>query len=351
MQGKLSGMTQRIRDAFHLQAQYCRAAGSPLTADVVAALADVLDHSTRTGGRILDWAGDAIVDALPLRIAGGLNALVRSGRDDLLARLYKSRDVEAHPVLRQTLEKWDDWLLPWLDGPPQTNEVARSGVLWPGMQEIARRFGPDMEWIEIGSSAGLNLNMDRFGYRLGSTVSGDNLSAVQLRPAWDGPSVPDCPVHVHDRVGIDLLPLDASDPIIVERMLAYIWPDQAERLARAEAAIRVAQANPPPIVKGDVAELLAPLLAEPQAAGRTRVIFHSIALQYFPTDARARVTDLIQAAGARADAARPLAWLAMEFREMGAAKAQLTLRCWPGDGKEELLAHAHPHGAEINWVA
>lgn len=344
-------MTQSIRDAFHLQARYCAAAGSPLTSEVVAALGDMLDHSTRTGARILDWSGDPIVDALPLRIAGGLNALARSGRDDVLSRLYLTRDVEAHPILRKMLSKWDDWLYPWLDGPPQTNEVGRSAALWPGMLEIARRFGPEMEWIEIGTSAGLNLNMERFGYSLGGVASGDNLSAVQIKPSWTGASPAAWQVEVVDRLGIDLNPLDVSDPIIAERMLAYIWPDQKERLARAEAAIRVAQASPPPIVKGDATELLEPLLAEPQGEGRTRVIFHSVALQYFPSDAQARVKNLIEAAGARSNASRPLAWLSMEFREMGAAQAQLTLRCWPGDGREELLAHVHPHGAEVNWVS
>ena len=343
-------MTQSIREAFRLQAQYCTAAGSPLTAEVVAALADILDHATRTGARILDWAGDPIVDALPLRIAGGLNALARTNKDELLVRYYRSRDVEAHPVLRQILTKWDDWLYPWLDGPPQTNEVARSGALWPGMLEIARRFGPDMEWIEIGSSAGLNLNMDRFGYRLGDTVSGDSLSAVQITPKWNGASPEPAAVTVCDRVGIDLNPLDPTDPVIVDRMLAYIWPDQPERLARAEAAIRVAQANPPPIVKGNATELLAPLLAELQAEGRTRVIFHSIVLQYFPEDARAKVRAMIEAAGARAEATRPLAWLSMEFAAK-VTEAQLTLRCWPGDGKPHLLATAHPHGAAVSWVA
>lgn len=344
-------MTQSIQDAFHLQAKYCAAAGSPLTAEVVAALGDILDHSSRTGARILDWTGDPIIDALPLRIAGGLNALVRSGREDLLFRLYKTRDVEAHPVLRQTLSKWDDWLYPWLDSAPQTNEVARSAALWPGMLEIARRFGPDMEWIELGTSAGLNLNMDRFDYTLGDVASGDNLSAVQIKPRWTGENPPASRVNVVDRLGIDLNPLDVSDPVIADRMLAYIWPDQAERVARAEAAIRVAQASPPPIVKGDATELLEPLLDEQQSEGRTRVIFHSIAFQYFPAEARKRVTELIESAGAKAGASRPLAWLSMEFRAMGDPQAQLTMRSWPGDGEEKILAHVHPHGAEISWVA
>lgn len=350
LKGKLRGMSERIRSAFRQQAAFCRASGSAVTADVLEALADVLDGSTRTGRRILDWPGDPMVDALKLRIAGGLNALARSGREPELTKLYDARSGEFHAVLKRVLEKWDDWLYPWLDGPPQTNEVARAGALWPGMLEIARRFGPKMEWIEIGSSGGLNLNMDRFGYHLGNTRSGDSMSALQLAPSWEGPSPVDVPIEVVDRVGIDMQPLDMSDPVIAERMLAYIWPDQTERVARAETAIIIARAWPPPIVKGDAAEFLVPLLAEPQEAGRTRVVFHSIVLQYLPPEAQARVRQTIEEAGARATADRPLAWLSMEFRDK-VPTAELRLRCWPGAEGEETLAHVHPHGAQITWVA
>ena len=49
-------------------------------------------------------------------------------------------------------------------------------------------------------------------------------------------------------------------------------------------------------------------------------------------------------------AARPLAWLSMEFPDK-VTEADITLRCWPGDGASELLARAHPHGAWVNWGA
>ncbi len=350
LKGKLRGMSESIRTAFRQQAAFCRASGSALTGAVLEALADTLDVSTRTGRRILEWPGDPMVDALKLRIAGGLNALARSGREPELTKLYDARTGEFHAVLKRVFEKWDDWLYPWLDGPPQTNEVARAAVLWPGMLEIARRFGPKMEWIEIGSSGGLNLNMDRFGYQLGATRSGDPMSALQLSPGWEGASPRDTPIEVVDRVGIDMQPLDMSDPVIAERMLAYIWPDQTERVARAQTAIIIARAWPPPIVKGDAAEFLVPLLAEPQDAGRTRVVFHSIMLQYLPPEARARVRQTIEAAGARATAERPLAWLSMEFQDK-VPTAELRLRCWPGTEAEETLAHVHPHGAQLIWVA
>lgn len=344
-------MTDAIRAAFRKQAELCHAVGSPLTARIVGTLADVLDHETATGRRILDWSGDPMIDALPLRIAGGLNALVRSGEDAELFLLYEGADGDFRRILGRNVREYDKSLLPWLDSAPQTNEVARSGVLWPGVMEIARRFGPQVELLEIGASGGLNMNMDRFGYDFGGVKAGEPESAVQLAPAWTGPLPRPVTVEVVARRGVDLNPLDLTHPAVSERMLAYIWPDQPLRLARAEAAIALLRKHPPQIDASDGAAWIEDQLAHPQTSGVTRIVYHSIALQYFPEASRTRVVEAIKAAGARADEAHPLAWLAMEFRDTVSAAPQLTLRCWPGGGAEEHLATIHPHGATINWVA
>ncbi len=346
--GKLREMTDAIRDAFRLQAGFCRQTGSELTGRILDALAVVLDRSTQTGAHILDWSGDPMIDALKLRIAGGLNALAREGRDVELSQLYAQRDGEFEAVLARILREHDDWLLPWLDSAPQTNEVARSGVLWPGMMAIAQRFGPDVEILELGASGGLNLNMDRFAYRLGETVSGSLDSLVRIAPAWNGVSPSPTKVRIVARAGVDLNPLDLTDDATANRMMAYIWPDQDDRIARASAAIALARAFPPPVEQGDGAEWIEQQLARPQPAGVTRVIYHSVALQYFPAEGRRRVHDAIHAAGDRATPERPLAWLSMEFPGQ-ITTASLDLTCWPG-GETNTLATAHPHGASITWL-
>jgi hypothetical protein len=346
--GKLRGMIDTLRDAFALQAKFCRQTGSPLTASVLEALIAVMDRTTRTGARILDWPGDPMTDALKLRIAGGLNALARSGKDPELTALYAARDGDWPGVIGRVLSEYDDWLTPWLDNAPQTNEVARSGVLFPGMMEIARRFGPRLEILELGASGGLNLNMDRFAYDLGGVSAGEAGSAVRIVPAWSGPAPLAAPVEIVARRGVDLNPLDMTDPAVAQRMLAYIWPDQTDRVARAEAAIAVARAFPPPVEAGDGAAWIERALVKPQAEGVTRVVYHSVALQYFPPEGRARVRAAIEAAGAQATAERPLGWLSMEFPEV-VTTAHLTLRCWPGDGATQMLALAHPHGAHVEW--
>lgn len=344
-------MTDRIRVAFRQQADICRAAGSPLTAEVLVALAEVLDGSTRTGARVLGWEGDPLADALPLRLAGGLHALARSGKDAALGDLYAQQKGDVPRILVRVLDGWDDWLSGWLDRPPQTNEVGRAAALWPGMMHIARRFGPRMEWIELGASAGLNLIMDQYGYRFGDAVAGDLRSALQLVPDWQGPPPAVADVIVTDRIGVDLHPLDVRAPGVAETLLAYIWPDQRDRLTRTQTAVAMASQSPPPLIAGDAVQLLGPLLAEPQAEGRARVIFHTIALQYFSSEGRTAVRDMIEAAGVRATPAAPLAWLSLEFQTQGAPQAELRLRCWPGTGVTETLALVHPHGAQVTWLA
>jgi hypothetical protein len=133
-------------------------------------------------------------------------------------------------------------------------------------------------------------------------------------------------------------------------MMAYIWPDQHERVARASAAITLASAFPVHVDAADGAEWIEQKLSEPQAVGATRLVYHSIALQYFPAEGKARVKAAIKAAGAGASKERPLAWLSMEFPAM-TEKVELSLRCWPGRGERELLAYCHPHGTWVEWLA
>ena len=123
-------MDQKIREGFDWQISACRMLGSPLTADVLSGVVGAVDRTTRTGERILNWPGDPKADAMMLRIAGGLHALARSKLDVSLTTRYAERSCDWEAEIKRVLTQWDDWLFPWLDNAPQTNEVARSGVLF-----------------------------------------------------------------------------------------------------------------------------------------------------------------------------------------------------------------------------
>jgi len=338
-----------IRASFETQAMWCGRLGSPFTAQLCETLAFALDRSGASGRRVLDWTGDPGPggDALALRLCGGLHALVRAGAAPGLAALYPPAplpDAEAlrralAPVLRQ------EALLPWLDSAPQTNEVGRSAVLMAGLLVVAARFEQPIALYELGASAGLNLQLDRYAFNLGGRAAGDPASAVRLDPEWTGNQPPAALVRIVGRQGVDLNPLDPRADR--ERLLAYLWPDQEARLARARAALDIAAADPTPVETGDAADWIESRLALAGPAGVTRIVMHSVALQYFPAGVQARVVCHIERAGRAATKAAPLAWLRFEKLPQD-EKYSLRLRLWPGE--EHLLAWAHPHASNIKWL-
>ena len=81
------------------------------------------------------------------------------------------------------------------------------------------------------------------------------------------------------RAGLDLDPVDISDPNQAAWLEALVWPEQRDRLAKLRAAMRIAAENKPRVVKGDLRTDLARLVAEaPKNA--TLVIFHTAVLAY-----------------------------------------------------------------------
>ena len=350
-----SALPAPIAAAFLKQAEFCRLFAAPLTAAVCEAAVFALDNRSATGRAIIGWTGDAVADALMMRWTGGCNALVRVGRAPELAALYPPAALPSVEALAEALRQLladparDADLCGWLASPPQTNEVARSGVLMPGMMVIAAATGLPLRLFELGCSAGLNLNLDRFGYDLGGHAAGDSAAPVQLKPAWDGPQPPAAVVEVLARRGTDINPLDIADARVRERLLAYVWPDQPERVARAEAAIALAESLPPLIERADAADWLESQVA-PQP-GSVAVVFHSIAFQYFPPATKARIASHMAAQGARATPAAPLAWLRYEMDDASVAGLPtLRLTLWSGGAPDEqLLAHAHPHGSFVQW--
>jgi hypothetical protein len=311
-------------------------------------LGERLDSSTQAGRRVLDWAGaDPFADALPLRLTGGLHSLVRRGDAPDLAACYPPNPLPDEEILWAALQPAlaEPALLSWLESAPQTNEVGRSAVLMSGLLVVADSFPLPVELLELGASAGLNLLLDRYGYDLGGVRAGDRASALRLKPEWRGDPPPNASVRVAGRRGVDLHPLDVrSDG---ERLLAYVWPDQARRLKQLEAALAIAAAYPPPVEPGDAAEWLEARLAEPRAPEVTRVILHSVAFQYFPEETKARIVAAMEEAGSATTPSAPLAWLRYEFDDDDQA-VSLRLKAWPG-GEDRLLAHCHPHGSRVEW--
>jgi hypothetical protein len=350
-------MTQdAVRAAFRQQAVVCRGLDSPFTALVCDLVAARLDRTTAVGRCVLDWPGDprANADAVPLRLCGALHALARAGAANAGAWPPEPTpdDDTLWAAIHAVVTADAPFILDWLTGPPQTNEVGRSTAQMAGLLVLANRFGLPFDLYELGSSAGLNLNLDRYGFDLAGVIAGDPASAVQLAPRWSGAPPPTAEVRVRGRSGVDLHPLDVRDPETARRLTAFVWADQRARLARLEAALEIATADPPPLEAGDGADWLERVLSISPEPGVCRVVMHTIALQYFPPQGQARVRAHLEAVGAQATKAAPLAWLAYEAAAAPDAEgrrwAALSLTVWPG-GETRRLARGHPHGFALEW--
>lgn len=345
----------RVREAFRLQAEWCGKLGSPFTALLCTLAAEGLDRSTPVGETILSWQGDptARADSVPLRLAGALNGLVRKGRLPELARFYPPNPLPAGeafwPAVQKALATAGTEIEPWLDGAPQTNEVGRSAILYAGLCWLWAHYPLPMRLFEVGASAGLNLNLDRYAYRFGEDAFGSAGSALFLTPDWEGSPPPNLTPRVMSREGCDLSPIDATSAQDRERLLAYLWPDQTQRLKRLTAALAIAQRHPVKIEHADAAAWVERKFGHAAAWGEQRVLFHSVAFQYFPVASQKRIASHMEEVGASASRDAPLAWLRFEVDPELDKTCSLRLRVWPGD--DHLLATGDAHGRSVKWLA
>jgi hypothetical protein len=335
------------RGEFARQADIARDLGSPFVAKILEAGERHLGQAPRTAALIRSWPGDPSAAALAMRFNAAIHALARRGRPRRLESLYRRQHDDFDGAIAAAMASEDAFIARWMQQPPQTNEVNRAAAILSALMVAGDAFGLPFELLELGSSAGLNLNLVLYAYDLGGLAAGAADSPVRIAPTWYGAQPPRAAIEVITAQGVDLHPLDAADEATRDRLLSFVFADQPLRAERLRHALDLAQRHKPRITRADAVSWLAEQLAEPQAAGRCRAVFHSMVLQYLEAADRKVATDLIAAAGARATRERPLAWISFEWTP-DRSEVQLWLTCWPG-GEARLLAICHPYGAWIDW--
>lgn len=331
------------------QSLVMRAIGTPFVADLLAAVDRQLDKAPLSAALIRSWGSTAASSAIAMRINAALHALARRGVEPQLAALYAGEHDRFDEAVALALTAHDEFLVDWLLRVPQTNEIGRAAALYAALMVLSQDHGHDFDLFEIGASAGLNLNLSRYAYDLGGVRTGAADSMVRIAPEWRGPPPPDAAVTVHEARGVDLHPLDVNDPAACERLASFIFADQPERAERLDRALAIARQHPPRLDTGDAASWLATQLAAPAPDGRHRVVLHSMVLQYLNVEDRAELETTLREAGASATMTRPFASIGFEW-DQSRERVELRLRSWP-DGRDRVLAHCHPYGAWIHWLA
>jgi hypothetical protein len=275
----------------------------------------------------------------PLQLLGGLHYLALSEGVDPWS--------DPAPILAERAE----WLREFVEKRGvQTNEVQRSWLLLPCFLEIARRTGVQtLDLLELGTSAGLNLVWDRYGYRYQHGSWGRDDASLVLTGEERRP-VParrlQVALHVRRRRGVDLSPLDVTRSDDALLLKSFVWADQTARLERLDRAVETLREDPPELEQGNVVERLPELLAERQPGALT-VVFQTAVRGYLSRQSWKQMLVALDEAGRQF----PLALVSVSQPAPGEHGFWgIWLRLWP-DGEKRLLAHAGFHGQWLEWRA
>lgn len=222
----------------------------------------------------------------------------------------------------------------------QTNEARRCAVILPFVAKAVAGFGDVVvHAIDIGTSAGLNLCLDRYAYAYGGGVIGSSALTLPCENRG-GFSLPARVPEFATRTGLDLAPVDVADPDAVAWLEALVWPEHAERLARLRAAIAIRRETPVTMVAGDALGTL-PGVVRALPTGEPVLIFHTIALYQLPQDAQDRLDSIV------VDLAheRPLARISFEPRP-GSVSPLVHVGARPYANPP--VAQGHHHGAWLD---
>lgn len=335
---------EAVAGRLRFQAEACALLGSPLYAELLERAADDAEAGGPAWEVLRDQREEPTFSALALRLMGAVNRLALAGEEPGAFASWEA--------FRDVLARRREELRPLVDLPVQTNEVGRSAPLLFGFLAVAARWGLPLRTLELGASAGLNSRWDRYRYEAEGFAWGPADSPLRLadwRLVLDGREESAIPypqrVEIASREACDASPVDPTSEEGRLTLLAYVWADQRRRVERLQAALALAAAQPVAVERAPAAAWAAERLAEP-AEGVATVVFHSVMAFYLPEPERERLRATIAAAGDRATAAAPLAWLRLEGPgEM----AELRLTAWPG-GEERLLARAGYHGDPVELL-
>ena len=270
---------------------------------------------------VAEIVGDEPAWDAPLRLLGGLHFLVLGGRASWDDPVSLHADFLREFVRTQGV---------------QTNEVQRSWILLPCFLHAMREF-EEIDVVELGASAGLNLMWDRYRYEYREAAWGDSLLTLtgEQRAALPVELFARAP-RVRRRVGSDLAPIDVTTEDGARLLECFVWAGQDERLARLRRAIGVVRSDPPELVRGDIGEELPRVLDD----SFPTLVFQTAVFGYVPGETVARVRETLSQP-------RPLAFVSAGGGRTG--ENVWGMRIFRPGREREYVGEADYHGAWLDY--
>ncbi|MHB8319481.1 MAG: DUF2332 domain-containing protein [Acidimicrobiales bacterium] len=245
----------------------------------------------------------------------------------------------------------------------QTNEIGRCAGILPALEVVTNDHVMPLSLVDLGSSAGLNLLFDHYGYNFGgSQIEGAVNSRVRISCEVRHGVISNVTIpSIASRVGVDRRPIDLSDEEEALWLLACQWPQDLERFNRLRLAIDLARELPETVslIQGDLLEEL-PDIALSSPFDTHLCVMNTWVGAYLSVDQQERLRGILSAISYD----RPVSWLFAEspYETPGFAapaspggmsvKGSTALvydSIEHGVHRARRLADMHPHGKWIHW--
>lgn len=300
---------------------------------------------------------------LPVLLLAAVHSLVLAEPDLELAKWYPTAterplDTDPFPAFEQLCIEREEQIRSIVARRfTQTNEVGRCALFLPALGMIADERGA-LSLVDVGTSAGLNLQLDQYAYHYspGGRVGGRSPVEIECATRGAVPVPAEVPV-IGGRIGIDQHPIDLSKPEEARWLMACVWPDQADRFERLRAAIILAQHGRAEIRKDDAIGALRSAIDDAAANGHP-VILNSWVLNYLTDVQRVAYLAELDAIGGERD----ISWIYAESPALCPGipfpseldhqhlTALMLARWRNGVRTVEHLGVAHPHGYWLHWA-
>ena len=259
---------------------------------------------------ILDLAKEAREgQPMPNLFLGAVHYLLMKGYNHPLAGFYPSLTEQpfpkeqAYPVFEDFCSSYSDKIIELIKSKiVQTNEVRRCSYLYPVFSRISHMTSKPLALIEIGTSAGLQLFVDKYSYSYGTDKIVGNLdSEVHLISEIRGNKSLLKPLPHFDvatRIGVDLHINDVRNTEDYLWLKALIWPEHGERRELFEKAASYVSNQTLSLIEGDGVEILRSLAAEiPEE--QVICVFHTHVANQMPVETKEKLLEQIKEIGKR----------------------------------------------------
>lgn len=179
----------------------------------------------------------------------------------------------------------------------QTNELNRAAYLYPIFHRIQTKHQKPLSLMEIGTSAGLLLNLDQYYYEISEGemkhIYGNEKSKVRIVAENNGQSIGALSaLNINHRIGIDLNIVDLQKEEDYWWMQALIWPEHKTRKQQLENVQALNSKVRKTLLEGDFLTFI-PKMMEQQDHTTQLIIFHTHVANQFSNELKQQLLQML----------------------------------------------------------